>query len=329
MTFYISRFKNMDSVEFDLEVVTPMFLGGADPTKAELRVPSIKAAMRFWWRTLYNGNDIKNMAKKEAEIFGSVANRAVVTVKLDSQSIKTVLKDLPPSNKIMVTSKGKTFPISIIEYLVFGLFDPKRKTGKYLREYIEPKSRFKVIVAFPKNKESEVNKSLKCMISFGGLGSRSRNGLGSLHCSALIDHTVKNEGDLKSFTAFSKEAKLFDKFNKHAKWEDALSEIGTVYRAARLNLEDRHKFNKRGLIAMPIESKFERNIPQSIRNGRHAKPYFLHVNKTTGGQYQGQILFLPYQYRAKPDDHSSKVDEYKAVCNKMNDEISKSMGGVK
>ena len=82
MTFYISRYKNIDAAEFEIEVVTPMFLGGADPTKAELRVPSIKAAMRFWWRALYDGNDIENMAKKEAEIFGSVANKAVVTVKL-------------------------------------------------------------------------------------------------------------------------------------------------------------------------------------------------------------------------------------------------------
>ena len=32
MTFYISRYKNMGSVEFEVEVVTPMFLGGANTT---------------------------------------------------------------------------------------------------------------------------------------------------------------------------------------------------------------------------------------------------------------------------------------------------------
>ena len=105
MTFYISRYKNIDAVEFEIEVVTPMFLGGAEPTKAELRVPSIKAAMRFWWRALYDGNNIENLAEKEAEIFGSVANKALVTVKLDSQSVKTVLKDLPPVNKINTRRK--------------------------------------------------------------------------------------------------------------------------------------------------------------------------------------------------------------------------------
>lgn len=80
---------------------------------------------------------------------------------------------------------------------------------------------------------------------------------------------------------------------------------------------------------MPIESKFERNIPKGIREGRHAKPYFLHVNKTSDGKYQGQILFLPYLYKASPSDRSNKVPEYMDACGKMNQEIEKSMGGVK
>ena len=52
MAFYISRFKGMESQEFEVEIVTPLFLGGADPNKAELRAPSIKGALRFWWRAL-------------------------------------------------------------------------------------------------------------------------------------------------------------------------------------------------------------------------------------------------------------------------------------
>lgn len=80
---------------------------------------------------------------------------------------------------------------------------------------------------------------------------------------------------------------------------------------------------------MPIESKFERNIPQFIKNGRHAKPYFLHVNKTPDGKYQGQILFLPYQYKANVEDRSNHIEEYKSVCKKMNEEITKGMEGLK
>ncbi|MDO8724307.1 MAG: type III-B CRISPR module RAMP protein Cmr1 [Syntrophales bacterium] len=328
MTFSISRFRGIEQHEYECEVVTPLFLGGADPKEAELRVPPIKAAMRFWWRALYDGGNVEQMAKEEADIFGSTEKKAVVAVKLDHLNVKPVLKDLPSGKKIMVTSKGNTFSISIVEYMAYGLFDPKQRTGRYIKKHIEPKSRFKLIVTFPNNVETDLVRAMKAMITFGGLGSRSRNGFGSLHCSDLFDQTFNKQGDLKSFTSFSKEAKLFGKFNTYASWEDALSEIGEVYRAARLTLEERHKFDKRGLIAMPIESKFEKSIPQHIKDGRHAKPYFLHVNKLDD-KYQGQILFLPYQYKAGPNDATNRKTEYMDACGKMNEAITKGMGGAK
>lgn len=329
--FNISRFKDIEKREYECEVVTPLFLGGADQKEAELRVPPVKAAMRFWWRALYEGENVAQMAEDEAAIFGSTEKKAVVTVRLDHTNVKPVLKDLPSGKKIMVTSKGKTFPISIIEYVAYGLFDPKQKTGsRYIKKHIEPINRFKLIVTFPNNVETNLVQAMKVMITFGGLGSRSRNGFGSLHCSDLFDQTLKKKGGLKTYTSFSKEAILFGKFNTYASWEDALSEIGTVYRDARLTLEERHKFDKRGLIAMPIESKFEKNIPHHIKDGRHAKPYFLHVNKTPEDKYQGQILFLPYQYKAGPNDTTNKFkEEYMDACGKMNEAITKGMGGAK
>ncbi len=33
-------------------VVTPMFIGDADQKATSLRPPSIKGALRFWWRAL-------------------------------------------------------------------------------------------------------------------------------------------------------------------------------------------------------------------------------------------------------------------------------------
>lgn len=38
---------------FTLKVLTPMFMGGADPEGApELRAASIRGAMRFWFRAI-------------------------------------------------------------------------------------------------------------------------------------------------------------------------------------------------------------------------------------------------------------------------------------
>jgi len=41
----------MQEIKATYKIVTPMFLGGADHEE-EIRVPSIKGALRFWWRAL-------------------------------------------------------------------------------------------------------------------------------------------------------------------------------------------------------------------------------------------------------------------------------------
>ena len=60
-------------LEAVFRVVTPLFLGGADGTEAEIRAASLKGALRFWYRaTSYSaGADITTIKKKEEEIFGS------------------------------------------------------------------------------------------------------------------------------------------------------------------------------------------------------------------------------------------------------------------
>lgn len=61
----------METIEAKFRIVTPMFISGADQTKAELRVPSIKGALRFWWRALNYEKDSKILLDRESKIFGS------------------------------------------------------------------------------------------------------------------------------------------------------------------------------------------------------------------------------------------------------------------
>ncbi len=47
----------MDKLVVTLKTVTPLFLGGANPNDtAELRAPSIKGALRFWYRAMVSVN---------------------------------------------------------------------------------------------------------------------------------------------------------------------------------------------------------------------------------------------------------------------------------
>ncbi len=60
----------MKTIEFECETITPMFLAGADGKTPELRPPSIKGLMRFWWRAI-NGhlplNNLKSFTAKKTQ----------------------------------------------------------------------------------------------------------------------------------------------------------------------------------------------------------------------------------------------------------------------
>ena len=61
----------MRQVAFNCRTITPMFLAGADNHTPELRSPSIKGAMRFWWRAVQRFASPDDLKNKEAELFGS------------------------------------------------------------------------------------------------------------------------------------------------------------------------------------------------------------------------------------------------------------------
>ncbi len=318
MSFYISRFKDIEKREFEVEVVTPLFLGGSDTKKAELRAASLKGVLRFWWRAIYGINDIENMKKREADIFGSPENKSDLKLSLKSHgNCQGVLADLPQGLKIPTQSRGRTFPISIVEYLAFGLCEYKREQRRnvYTKEHIPAGAKFSVVLKFNKVFEDDVINSFKALVSYGGLGSHSRNGFGSLASGGTF--TLIPKGELKDFTALSSKAVLFDRFSDKNTWEDALSEIGKAYREARTPLENKHSFKRRPLIAKPIIVKGEVSI-----NDRHAKPYFLHVNKQSNGTFKGQILFLPYNYA-----DANKRNDYLKACEDMNKIIKEQMPG--
>ncbi len=54
----------MKTIEASFEIVTPMFISGADDV-ADLRPPSIKGALRFWWRALHWGQCLQEAGNKE------------------------------------------------------------------------------------------------------------------------------------------------------------------------------------------------------------------------------------------------------------------------
>lgn len=78
----------MEKIEATFRIVTPMFMGGAEPadTHAELRAPSIKGVLRFWYRAIFPNQD----AQDEARIFGGTdksAGQAKIILSLSERKI--------------------------------------------------------------------------------------------------------------------------------------------------------------------------------------------------------------------------------------------------
>jgi CRISPR-associated protein Cmr1 len=294
--FNIARFKDIEKREYGCEVVTPLFLGGADPKKAELRVPPIKAAMRFWWRALYGSNDIEDMAKKESEIFGSTEQKATLKIQVISKELNLSQEKLDRGN------------FNIYEYLAYGY-----RVGNNIKGYFVD-GRFKIQIYLKKADKDEITNSLGFLVHYGGLGSKSRNGFGCLHCQDINPPVFNhfNSGSLKTFTALSAQSLLFDGFNEKTTWKEALAEVGDAYKNGRFELKNSRM--DRSLIAKP----FDRD------HSRHAKPYFLHVRKTKNNKYKGQILYLPYEYHDE-----RKRQDYFRTCQKMNKSLEQYLGGAK
>jgi CRISPR-associated protein Cmr1 len=322
MAFYIERFKDMDTKEIDVEVVTPMFLGGSDVNEAELRAPSLKGMLRFWWRA--NCGDIlyNEMVNKESEIFGSTTNKSSFSISMFPKRTLSCSKELK--------QRGRTFKVHgrsvhILDYLAYGTHTYVKGQGNvYHKEHIIPGNIFTLKMKFRKRFEREITTALAWLIHYGGIGARSRNGFGSM--ATKIEKPVTDfKSDLKSYTTTSTKSKLF-KFAEEKTWHEAHSNVGLAYREARLSIEKKHSYSLRKLIAAPLTVNKQNRADLE----RHAKPYFIHVSKLKSGMFQGQILYMPYNYLSEKEDYNTqKLSDYKEACKKMNQKLSELSGGTK
>ncbi|WP_124398070.1 type III-B CRISPR module RAMP protein Cmr1 [Thermaurantimonas aggregans] len=62
----------MKTITFTCETITPMFLSGADQRVPELRPPSIKGALRFWWRAMNGHLSLEELKQKKARFLGGL-----------------------------------------------------------------------------------------------------------------------------------------------------------------------------------------------------------------------------------------------------------------
>ncbi|KAF0194307.1 MAG: cytoplasmic protein [Bacillota bacterium] len=316
----------MLKITCQLELVTPAFWAGADRSQTEIRTQSIKGLLRFWWRAIQpNDITLSELAQREGAVFGAGGDKARISsfhLNALNEGHDTTKDNLP--RVMLPRAKGREISINILEYLAYGTYEWEQGGNRFIRSRIKEGTKLELEFLFRKSSTSnhdEVLKALEAWVSFGGVGSRSRNGFGSLafvgpvkvngveRQAVLSKNLFKDwqQGDSwPQYTAFSKSAMLFETKLDFNSWSECLGELGKTYRKCRMDLEPRNIFRAREFLGAPlIEGKVQRS-----RFARRAKPYFLHVTKEQG-RFRGQILFLPSIFHPKDLDVSTPLAVYK------------------
>lgn len=144
----------MKTITFTCETITPMFLSGADGKTPELRPPSIKGALRFWWRAMNGHLPLKELKEKEGDIFGDTSKRSLVIIRCQFQALQTET-NLPVPHKDFM--KQKSFAVGQTFSVTLGLTRESKNFGL-----------------------EELSAVFEVACILGGLGKRVRRGMGSV-----------------------------------------------------------------------------------------------------------------------------------------------------
>ncbi len=180
---------------FHLELITPCFCGGAEPDKqAEIRAPSIRGQLRWWFRTLGGFTSLAPMPVREQEalIFGSTAGdegragRLVLRI-VNAPQPSLVTKDDSEFKAPVGSDRGYlAFPLrskrdrqtkAVTEYKGRALYDSEDRSGKPTPL---PAFDLQVIWRGDRSLADDITALLVTFGNLGSLGFRSRRALGAL-----------------------------------------------------------------------------------------------------------------------------------------------------
>lgn len=172
----------MKKYAFTCEVITPLVMFGIDGTTPELRPPSIKGVLRFWWRAM-NGHltsrDEKDATGKkrlslrsiESEIFGDTQKRSRVIIQvLESPTIEVRTSLLPHKGG----SEARGFRPSETFIIQLSMADTIK--------FSDGSGSFSI---------EDLKKLFILVCTLGGFGKRSRRGFGSVRILKINGVTEK------------------------------------------------------------------------------------------------------------------------------------------
>lgn len=179
------------------KLVTPMYGGGVKSTVVDEQMPirasGIRGQLRFWWRLLAKqkwGLSGQALQKAEFALWGGMGSGED-----DGTAGQVYLRvsGLPSSQKIsnnLVSYDDKS--LSELRYVLFPAYNETNKDLKP-HELLNPQGinwqlEFAFSPQLQEDKKQQVIETLQWWASFGGVGFRTRKGLGAVHVTEAVDY---------------------------------------------------------------------------------------------------------------------------------------------
>ena len=282
-------------IEATYRVVTPLFCSGADGRRAEVRLPSFKGVLRFWWRALAwsrHGGKLQKIQEQEDALFGSSGGgQSRVLLRMDqTDRQKSIL------GRDLSVGQGA-------RYLGYGVME---QGADKERACLRLPFSFTVHLRGHDLSNAQVRslqRALTALGVMGGMGARSRNGYGSLAMKSLrvngqevwrvpkavndlrdrikTLHFSPGPKDLPEYTALSETTRHVLMSRGQIEPLSLLDVIGLELKDA-IRSGDRHR-------------RFAFGLPRGRRNERRASPLFIHIHEC-GDTPVAVLSFLPAHF---------------------------------
>ena len=157
------------------KLMTPMYGGGVEPGKVDCAMPirpsAIRGQLRFWWRLLNRaGRAPKDLFANESDLWGGIASAGSrasrVALHVDAE---------PIGSGQMVDARSRDFPSYAL------ILERGDKASLLHAGYV-----FTLTLRFPETtakQRGQVIEALRWWASFGGVGARTRRGVGAIEAT--------------------------------------------------------------------------------------------------------------------------------------------------
>ena len=321
---------------YQIDIITPCFCGGAEPEKhAEIRAPSIRGQLRWWFRVLGGFKSLAHLPlpKQESLIFGLTAGdeetAGKLAVRVHPRGLKSTRKDGQELGHANFTDSAfLTFPVQSREKQ--GI-----KTDYAGRGVIEGAFELTLLWRGEPSFAADLQALAVVFGNLGSLGFRARRAMGALafqqqpplkFSDAIVRFNTSHALDIRSLPSVSAKGAIsslggwLKSCRAHGRSGQNRDEQDGAYFAYAKNDHDigydmsdtANAPAFRPALGLPIIQRTQRatnnwewawNVQKRKNEGRFASPVILRPHRAADGSWHALVIFVD----AKKWDVSKKV----------------------